>query len=82
MESIGLYVFNYAADLTSIHVAEDNPTFSSSNGILYNKDKTTLLRYPPGMNIGAVTVPGSVTKLDISSFEGCTKVTGVIFRRD
>ena len=78
VESIGLYVFDYCNNLPAINVAEDNPYFCSSNGILYNKDQTMLLRCPPAMNVGAVTVPKTVTILDYSSFEGCEKVTGVI----
>ena len=33
--------------LEAINVSEDNPWYASDNGILYNKDFTELLRYPP-----------------------------------
>ena len=78
VESMGLYLFDGCESLRYIEVAEDNANFSSSSGILYNKDKTVLLRCPPAMNVGNVTVPDGVTKLDYSAFEDCVKVTGVI----
>lgn len=45
--------------LARIHVAEDNPNFSSEQGVLYNKEKTVLLIIPDGFT-GAYTLPASV----------------------
>ena len=40
------YLFSGNGALKNINVSEDNPVYSSENGILYNKDKTKLLVYP------------------------------------
>lgn len=59
--------------LTAIHVADENTEFSSENGVLFNKNKKVLLRYPAGKN-GAYTIPESVTILDNACFDECTKL--------
>jgi len=40
------YVFSYCYDLTRIEVNKNNPTFCSVDGVLFSKDKTTLINYP------------------------------------
>ncbi len=52
--------FSGAIDLKSILVSENHPTFSSENGVLFNKDKSVLIAYPGG-KIGPYIVPDSVT---------------------
>lgn len=42
----GENIFSGALKLVSITVDEDNQTFSSEDGVLYNKDKTMLIKYP------------------------------------
>ena len=46
--SIGTGAFNGCTGLTTITVAGDNENYSTDGGILYNKDKTTLICYPAG----------------------------------
>ncbi|MBQ7661539.1 MAG: leucine-rich repeat protein [Clostridia bacterium] len=62
--------------LTAIHVAADNPAFSSKDGVLFNKNKTKLIRCPAGRS-GAYTVPESVTAIGDEAFRGCTKITSI-----
>ena len=40
------YVFSYCYDLENIFVDSRNPSFCSVDGVLYNKDKKTLINYP------------------------------------
>ena len=56
-------------NLTSIQVDGANPVFQSSNGIVFSKDGTTLVRYPSGRT-GAYTIPASVTNIGDSAFDG------------
>ena len=44
-------------DLEAVVIAKDNPAFTVENGVLYNKDKSTLLYYPRNMT----TVDGTFT---------------------
>lgn len=56
------------ASLIEIVVDAENPKFMSSNGILYNKDKTRLLTYPAGKTDAEYVVPASVTMIDQCAF--------------
>ena len=62
--------------LTSINVAEDNLNYASVDGVLYNKDKNTLIMYPQGKT-GSITIPNSVTSIRNYAFDGCTGLTSV-----
>ncbi|MCL1933374.1 MAG: leucine-rich repeat protein [Candidatus Azobacteroides sp.] len=56
--------------LTSIRVDAGNTTYSSDNGILYNKNKTTLHTYPGGKS-GSFTIPNSVSTIGGQAFFAC-----------
>ena len=44
VESLGDYVFDYSKKITSITVDAANAVFSSDDGILYNKKRTSLIQ--------------------------------------
>ncbi len=52
-------------------VSEDNLYFSVEDGILFNKDKTVLVCYPPCKEGEEYTIPESVTTIEIGAFVGC-----------
>ena len=52
--------------LKEINVAEGNPNYSSSDGALYNKDKTELL-YVPGSRT-SLRIPFEITKISSAAF--------------
>ncbi len=64
-------------NLSAIYVSETHPTFSSEDGILFNKDKTELIRYPAGKQEEAYVIPDSVAKITQYSFSGCQKLSSV-----
>ena len=74
--SIGDLAFLNCISLTSIDTGEDNDYYSSTNGILYNKDKTSLIAYPAGRN-GDYVIPGSVTNISDYAFYNCMNLTGI-----
>jgi hypothetical protein len=57
-------------NLTSINVDEKNTTYSSNNGILYNKNKTVLIKYPEKKTGSSFSIPASVTHISSSAFAG------------
>ncbi len=75
--NIGSWVFDYCSALTAIHVAEGNTAYSSEDGVLFNKDKTTLVCYPIGKTETTYTVPATVTTIETSAFMNCTALTQV-----
>ena len=74
--SIGNSAFRNCSGLTSIDVASDNSNYCSVDGVLLNKDKTTLIQYPGGKQ-GAYTLPNSVTSIGEYAFDNCDGLTSV-----
>jgi len=73
--SIG-HAFYNCTSLAVINIDSGNTAYSSDDGVLYNKDKTTLIQYPAG-KAGAFTIPASVTSIGQAAFESCTNLTSV-----
>jgi len=69
--------FDDCVNLTSIAVAADNARYSSEDGILFNKDKTVLIRYPPSRQDTAYTIPNGVTSIGDRAFYSCGNLTSV-----
>ncbi|MEE1155130.1 MAG: leucine-rich repeat protein, partial [Acutalibacteraceae bacterium] len=60
--------------LVSITVSKDNPTYCSENGILYNKDKTEIIIYPPYKE-GAYVLPNTVKAIKWNTFSSANELT-------
>lgn len=70
--------FNNCSSLTGIWVDENNLYYcSDAQGVLYNKDKTTLIHAPGGIT-GAYTIPDSVTIIEWNAFDHCSSLTSVV----
>jgi hypothetical protein len=81
--NIGKEVFDNCFKLKSITVVAQNNTFSSIDGVLFNKDRNILIKFPPYKQYGNYTIPSSVTTIGDeafiqSSFESITIPTSVI----
>ena len=71
--SIGRYVFSRCSSLESINVDVNNINYISENGVIFNKEKTKIIRYPEGKkNLKEYTIPSTVTTLEWCAFEGCS----------
>jgi len=77
VESIGEMAFTYCSALTSLNVDVNNQYYSSIDGVLFNKEKTTLITYPKGKN-GKYDIPASVTSIGDWAFDYCDGLTNVI----
>lgn len=68
--------FSNCPNLISIDIAADNPCFASEDGVLFDKAKTTLLRYPAGKK-GAYSVPEGVAAIGAGAFKNCVDLSAV-----
>jgi hypothetical protein len=75
--SIGVSAFFNCIGLTSIIVDDSNTTYSSSDGVLFNKNKSTLICYPAGKTGTTYTILSSVTSIGGSAFSCCTGLTSI-----
>lgn len=56
-------------NILAVNVPDDNPYYSSEDGILFNKDKTVLLYYPISKkDITSYSIPESVTEIGNGAF--------------
>jgi len=74
--SIGGSAFAYCDSLTSITVSEDNLTYLSEEGVLFNKAKTEIICCPAG-KVGEYTIPDSVTSIVFQAFYDCSSLTSI-----
>ncbi|MBR5957363.1 MAG: leucine-rich repeat protein [Salinivirgaceae bacterium] len=77
VSEIEIWAFEECDKLTDINVDSDNMCYSSENGVLFNKDKTEIIRYPGG-KAGSYTIPDGVTSIGISAFGSCRELTSII----
>lgn len=75
--SIKEKAFTHCSALTDINVAADNPNFCTVEGVLFNKDRTTLVQYPAGIKSTEYTVPSTVTAIGDRAFEYANILTAV-----
>ncbi len=69
--SIGYNAFYECGNLKEIIVDEDNPVFSNDEyGVLFNKDKTELIKYPSGKDKTDYSVPEGVETISDCAFSG------------
>jgi hypothetical protein len=71
-------VFDDCTNLTSITVDINNANYSSLDGVLFNKNKTTLILFPVGKGGSYTTIPNSVTSIGYRAFQFCTNLTSIV----
>ena len=75
--SVGDGVFEYCTRLTTISVDASNLSYSSVDGVLFDRSQTTLIQYPEGKT-GGYAVPNGVTNIRAGAFASCTSLTNVM----
>lgn len=64
--------------LAEINVAADNPNYSSLDGVLFNKDQTTLI-FCPGGKRGEYVLPDKVRSIEKYAFFNCDSLTSPVY---
>ena len=80
--SIEDWTFDICPGLISIEVAADNPCFSSQDGVLFNKDRTELLRYPMNKPDVAYNIPDGVKHIGKTAFQRSHGLVSITISKD
>ena len=75
LTDIGANAFYFCTSLTAFTVDPANPSYSSLDGILFDKSLRTLIQYP-GVKAGNYLIPSSVYDIG-NAFNNCTRLTSV-----
>ena len=73
--SIAWSAFYSCSSLTALTVDANNPNYSAEGCMLFNKEKTTLIRATGCLK--TYDIPSSVTSIAWSAFYGCSSLTSV-----
>lgn len=63
---------------TEINVDINNNNYSSLDGVLFDKNKTTLIQYPAKKSSTSYTIPSSVTQIGVEAFPQCKNLTSIV----
>ena len=74
--SIGWGVFSGSESLTNIDVSENNLNYSSYEGVLFNKNKTELIKYPIGNERTSYNIPAGVINFG-DVFSDCKNLVNI-----
>ena len=74
--NIGDEAFQACTSLTAITVSTQNLFYCSVDGVLFNKNQTYLMQYPPA-RVGSYTIPASVASIGSWAFNYCYGLTSV-----
>ncbi len=75
---IGEYAFFGCTSLVTIDVNASNKNYTSVNGILFNKDKTEIICYPPNKKDKSYNIPVGVTSISNGTFRDCSNLISII----
>lgn len=86
-----LYAINIPDSLTEISgdcfvntaisefvVSEENSYFTSEDGVLFDKEKTRLIKYPAADSAKKYVVPSTVSVMDAYAFDCCTSLKEIV----
>ncbi len=82
VKTIGADVFEGCNKLTGINVNTANEAYcSDENGVLYNKAKTQIMKYPTGSNKSEFKIVEGIEKINILAFANCISLEKIIISK-
>ena len=75
--TIGWLFIDATTTVTNIDVGSNNTVYKSIDGILFNKNATTILKYPPSRAGTTYDIPSSVTRVHDYCFYGSVNLTNI-----
>ena len=76
--TIGDSAFQSCDSLRGIYVTEGNTAFASENGVLFDRNRTTLLAYPEGKTETIYSIPDGVISIGNHAFTACRNLKNII----
>ena len=76
------YAFSHCKNLQSIEIDGENPWYSSENGVLFNRNKTILEKYPEAKKDFIYIIPNSVKKIADKAFLDCQYLHSITFNKN
>ena len=75
--NIGNYAFAGCNSLQSINVSEGNSNYLSCGGVLFDKSKSVLIKYPEGEKDTSYIIPDGVTSIGDFAFMYCISLKSI-----
>jgi hypothetical protein len=76
VKTIGKYSFSACSAISGFIVHPDNTDYSSLDGVLYDKNQSTLIECPEG-KLGEFIIPSTVKTIANNAFFQCSKLTSI-----
>lgn len=77
VKSVGEGAFAFCTRLTELNAAAGSPLYTSVDGVLFSKDKSSLIIFPAGKAATSYTVPSGVQTIEENAFYGCANLSSV-----
>ena len=74
---IAINAFNFCSNLAAIEVSGKNMNYTTLDGVLFNKEKTELIRCPAAKLGAHYTIPNSVNSIGDSALGGCENLKSI-----
>lgn len=75
---LGDYAFMNCEGLQYINVDNENISYSSVDGILFNKDQTEIERFPCAKEMDEYIIPSTVKTINTEAFSSCKHLSNVV----
>lgn len=74
VKEIDNYAFSHATSLQAFSVSDDNTNFTVNEGILYSKDRTSLVRCPLALYSDEMILDNDIVSIESHAFANCTYI--------